>query len=134
PPGAIERYRRRISGPLRDRFDLSMELPALPWAELRGGPIPEASATVRARVDAARDRQRVRQGTVNARLDGAALRSACRLDDAAAERLLASGVARLQLSARSVTRVLRVARTIADLSARDAIAREDVAEALQFRT
>lgn len=132
-PPAVERYRQRLSGPLRDRFDLALELPALPWADLQDAAPGESSRAVRRRVCDARARQLHRQGCVNGRLDGRTLREACRLADRASESLLARGVAKFHLSARGVTRVLRVARTIADLKAAQAIAASDLAEALQFR-
>jgi magnesium chelatase family protein len=132
PPAAVESYRRRLSGPLRDRFDLSLELPAVPWQDLRSGPPGESSADVRARVEAARARQMARQGGLNARLDGRALRQASVLDPRA-EALIGDGVARLGLSARAVMRILRVARTIADLEGAGALTATHVAEALQYR-
>jgi magnesium chelatase family protein len=132
PPLAIERYRQRLSGPLRDRFDLRLELPALPWADLRGPLEGESSAVVRARVIAARKRQFARQGVANGRLEGRALERVCGIDRAA-EKLLARAVATLALSARAVARVLRVARTVADLEAADTVATGHVAEALQLR-
>jgi magnesium chelatase family protein len=133
PPAAVESYRRRLSGPLRDRFDMSIEVPALPWSDLRHNAPGESSATVRARVLEARARQRARQGCLNARLDGRALRAACPLDGGSAEALLAHGMSRLQLSARAVMRVLRVARTIADLEGQDALTAGHLGEALQYR-
>lgn len=131
-PLQVERYRARLSGPMRDRFDLSVEVKAVPWRELRATTMGEASAVVRARVVAARDRQVQRGVSLNARLDGAALKRHCALD-AAGERMLSMAMGRQLLSARGTTRVLRVARTIADLAAREAIAAQDIAEALQFR-
>jgi magnesium chelatase family protein len=132
PPVAIERYQRRLSGPLRDRFDLCLELPALPWADLRSPTASESSATVRSRVVRARRRQLDRQGSTNGGLEGRALERVCRIDGAA-DALLARGVAKFGLSARAVARVLRVARTLADLNDSADIAREHVAEALQLR-
>ncbi len=132
-PLAIDRYQRRLSGPLRDRFDLSLDLPAVPWSDLRTDESGEASASVRARVLTARTRQLARQQCLNARLEGRALRAACAFDDQSAEMLLAAGVARLRLSARAVMRVLRVARTVADLEGSAALTATHVAEALQFR-
>ncbi len=117
---------------MRDRFDLSVEVHAVPWKDLRATTPGESSGAVRARVIAARHRQRQRDGVLNFALEGAALRRACALD-AAGERLLAMAMGRQLLSARGTTRVLRVARTIADLACRDAIAANDVAEAIQFR-
>jgi magnesium chelatase family protein len=131
-PTAVDRYKSRLSGPMRDRFDLSVEVQAVPWKDLRATTPGEPSAAVRARVVAARNRQRHRDGMLNVALEGAALRRACRLD-AAGERLLAMAMGRQLLSARGTTRVLRVARTIADLSGREAIASSAVAEAIQFR-
>ena len=117
---------------MRDRFDLAVEVRAVPWRELRASTPGESSAVVRARVVAARDRQLARGGVLNARLDGAPLRAACALD-AAGERLLGMAMGRQLLSARGTTRVLRVARTVADLAGRARIEAADVAEALQFR-
>ncbi|TAK17611.1 MAG: ATP-binding protein, partial [Acidobacteria bacterium] len=131
-PAVIERYRARLSGPMRDRFDLSVDVRAVPWRDWRSAVRGEPTAAVRARVVRARAAQTTRHGVLNAQLTGAALRTACALDGAG-ERLLALGARQLELSARGVTRVLRVARTIADLNGRMAIAPGDVAEALQFR-
>jgi len=133
PPALVERYQRRLSGPMRDRFDLTVEVQAVPWADLRAEAPAESSAPVRVRVLAARDRQRQRQRGLNAHLEGRTLRVVCRRADDRAERVLEMGVLRLGLSARAVTRVLRVARTIADLNGHDAIAAEHLTEALQFR-
>lgn len=133
PPGAMERYQRRLSGPLRDRFDLAVELPAVTWSEIRGGVSGEASATVRARVLAARTRQFDRQGRLNSHLDGRLRERYCQPTDARTERLLGRAVSRFQLSARAVGRVLRVARTIADIEGVETVTVPHVAEALQFR-
>jgi magnesium chelatase family protein len=133
PPALVERYQRRLSGPMRDRFDLTVEVQAVPWADLRAEAPAESSSPVRVRVLAARDRQRQRQRGLNAHLEGRTLRVVCRRADDRAERVLEMGVLRLGLSARAVTRVLRVARTIADLNGHDAIAAEHLTEALQFR-
>jgi magnesium chelatase family protein len=133
PSLAVERYQRRLSGPLRDRFDLSLEIPALPWTDMQGTGAVESSAAVRQRVVAARIRQQERQGCTNARLEGTKLQGVCRLDGPDSERLLGNGVERFGLSARAVTRVLRVARTLADLGAEATIRRSHIAEALQLR-
>lgn len=131
-PATIERYQSRLSGPMRDRFDLTVAVRSVPWRDWRTLGGGETSHAVRARVVDARRRQAARQGALNAQLTGAPLKRACALNRGA-ENLLAHGVRQMMLSARGATRVIRVARTIADLSAREEIAAEDVAEALQFR-
>jgi magnesium chelatase family protein len=133
PPGAVDRYQRRLSGPLRDRFDLSIDLPAVTWADLQGGAVAEATATVRARVVAARSRQIARQGCLNGRLGGRRADQPCRPADRSTEHLLEQAVDRFGLSARAVARILRVARTIADIEGVEALAASHLAEALQFR-
>lgn len=135
PPGAVERYHRRLSGPLLDRIDLHVDVPALPRDELLDGPDGESSREVRHRVVAARARQRRRLGpiTTNASMRPSELERDTTLD-AATRRLLERGIDRLGLSARAYARVLRVARTIADLADRERIEAPDVAEALQYRT
>jgi magnesium chelatase family protein len=132
PPGVVDRYQRRLSGPLRDRFDLSLDLPAVTWEEMRTGDPGESTAVVRDRVVAARARQIRRQGRLNGRLDGSR-GEWCRLSDARAERLLGQAVSRFGLSARSTARILRVARTIADIEGVGGMAARQLAEALQFR-
>ena len=133
PPSSVERYRGRLSGPLRDRFDLSLDLPGLDWAEMQGQSPAESTLAVRNRILTARARQLARQGCLNGRLGGRQLQAMCRMAPAA-DKLLGKGVTKLTLSVRAVTRVLRVARTLADLEAsmEDLEARH-VAEALQFR-
>jgi magnesium chelatase family protein len=129
----LDRYRRRISGPLLDRLDLHVDVPAVPPAALPSTGSAEPSRAVRERVLAARERQAGRGGArVNARLKGAALRRACPLDDAG-RRLLGSAVERLGLSARAHDRILRVARTIADLEGSESIRTAHLAEAVQYR-
>jgi magnesium chelatase family protein len=117
-------------------MDLTVDVAALPPADLTSTHSGEPTAPIRARVEAARARQQARaDGTgtsLNARLQPRALRRACRLD-AAGERLLARASERLGLTARAFDRVLRVARTIADLHDADAVSAEHLAEALQFR-
>jgi magnesium chelatase family protein len=129
-------YRRRISGPLLDRIDLHVDVPAVPPALLGSVGAGPESATVRGRVARARDRQAARAGPrvarCNARLRGAALRRLCAPDDAG-RKLLSDAVTRLGLSARAHDKVLRVARTIADLEGREAIGVAQVAEAIQYR-
>jgi len=132
-PDVIRRYRGKVTGPILDRIDLHVQVPRLPAADLRpDAPPGEATSTVRARVIAARERQHKRAGTCNARLDPAVLARDCRLH-ATDQALLETAADRLQLSARAVHRVLRVARTIADLEGAAAIATAHLAEALAYR-
>ena len=131
-PDVIARYQGRLSGPLLDRLDLQVEVPALAPQLLSGAADGESSAVVAARVAAAQARQRVRQVELNATLALGALERHAPLD-AASRQFLQTAVARLGWSARGYHRVLRVARTIADLAGRDLIAVSDVAEAIQLR-
>jgi magnesium chelatase family protein len=133
PQPVIERYAQRLSGPLRDRFDLAVDIGAVPWRDLATAEPGETTAEVRPRVAAARTRQISRQGTLNAKLEGRSLQKFCRPADKTGEELLARGVSRLGLSVRAMTRVLRVARTLADLDRCDAVAHRHLAEALHFR-
>ena len=129
----IRRYRARISGPLLERIDLHVEVPRLPSSALRtDGPPGEASAVVRERVVAARARQLARGDCTNARLDQSQTDSFCRLAKRDSE-LLERAVESLQLSARSLHRILRVARTIADLAAAETIATPHLTEAIGYR-
>jgi magnesium chelatase family protein len=132
----LDRYRRRISGPLLDRIDLHVDVPAVPCAALPTAGSAEPSRHIRERVCAARRRQAERAASggahINARLKGAALRRACRID-AAGRKLLANAVEKLGLSARAHDRILRVARTIADLEGSDPILTGHLAEAVQYR-
>ncbi|HET8540343.1 MAG TPA: YifB family Mg chelatase-like AAA ATPase [Anaeromyxobacter sp.] len=126
----LVKYRRRVSGPLLDRIDLHVDVPAVaPELLGTGGGTP--TADVRERVVRARGRQAARGGA-NARLRGAPLRRACALD-ADGRRLLQAAVERLGLSARAHDKVLRVARTIADLEGAEAVRAAHVAEAVQYR-
>ncbi len=130
---AVARYRARISGPLLDRIDLHVQVPRLPPAELHGeAAAGEASAAVRARVVAARDCQQRRAGKANAHLGPSETLRDCTLAPAD-HALLEQAMERLQLSARSMHRILRVARTIADLGGSGAIERPHLAEALGYR-
>lgn len=132
-PDRIRHYWSRLSGPLLDRIDLHVAMGRLPPQALRAGASPgEASAAVRGRVASAQARQRARAGQLNARLDASGLATACALADDS-QRLLEQAAERLQLTARSLHRVLRVARTIADLDRSDAIATPHLAEALGYR-
>jgi magnesium chelatase family protein len=135
-PAQVARYRGRLSGPLRDRIDLIVDVPAVPVAALAETAPGESSAAVRGRVLDARDRQRHRYGSqgprTNAELRGSRLSHACRPDDDG-RAMLKNAVGRFGLSARGYDRVLKVARTIADLEATDEIGARHVAEALQYR-
>ena len=130
----IARYRGRISGPLLDRIDLQIEVPSLPVDALprRPGQVVESSAAVRARVVAAAALQRVRQGKPNAQLQPKEIERLCR-PDAQGETLLKNAFARLSLSARAYHRILKVARTIADLAAAKDLTASHVAEAIGYR-
>lgn len=133
PPGVPQRYRRRISGPLRDRVDLWVRVDRVPPALLVAGPVPEGSAAVAARIAAARERQRARTGDVpNGRVRGRQLRAVCRLSPAATARAIQLAE-REGLSGRGTERLLRVARTIADLEGADAVVEAHLDEAARFR-
>ncbi len=129
---AIGTYRARLSGPLVDRIDLHVEVPALPYQQLATAEAGESTSAVRARVAAARDRQRDRGKTWNARLPSAALARVATLDGAG-HQLLERAATRLGLSARAITRIRRVARTIADLEGSAAVRAVHLAETLQYR-
>ena len=131
-PLQVQRYRGRLSGPLRDRIDLVVEVPAVPVATLSAPANGECSAAVRGRVVAARARQMAR-ACLNAALSDASLRVHCQLDGDGI-RLLDNAAKRLVLTARAYHRVLRVSRTIADLAGEDHVRADHVAEALQFRS
>ena len=135
-PGERERYLAKLSRPLLDRIDLHLELPAVSYSEIQAEGREEGSASIRARVVAARARQAARlAGTpagVNARMSGRQVRRWCVVPPDAA-RLLSTAVSRLGLSARAYHRVLKVARTIADLEEREGITRDHVSEAIQYR-
>ena len=131
-PDQIARYRGRLSGPFLDRIDLLLEVPALSPEELASRPQGESSAAVRPRVAAALARQRQRQGKANALLAGQEVEQHC-TPDAAGLALLQRAAAQLDLSARAWHRLLRVARTIADLAASEAITSPHIAEAIQLR-
>ncbi|WP_141057839.1 YifB family Mg chelatase-like AAA ATPase [Stenotrophomonas rhizophila] len=129
----IQRYRGRVSGPLLDRIDLHVEVPRLEPHELRDDtPCGEDSSTVRARVVAARELQLGRSGKANAQLQPGELAQHCRLSTPDRQ-LLEDAVERLQLSARSMHRILRVARTVADLEGSEEIRTAHVAEAIGYR-
>jgi magnesium chelatase family protein len=129
---AIHRYRGRISGPLLDRIDLHVEVPAQKPELLSAGPEGETTAQARARVVAARNRMLERQGRANAALDSRGLRKHLHAD-AAAISLLDQAVTELGFSARAYDRILKVARTIADIDGREGVGLDDVSEAIGYR-
>ena len=131
-PDQVARYQGKLSGPLLDRIDLQIEVPALPIQDLLGAPASEDSATVRARVLAARERAAQRQGHVNQALASTGLERHAALD-ADANLWLQKAATRLGWSGRATHRALRVARTIADLAGCERIAIAHLAEAMQYR-
>jgi magnesium chelatase family protein len=128
----IQRYLGKISGPLLDRIDLHIEVPAVPYKELRGRADGVSTAEMRARVETCRAVQR-RRGFYNAQIPSRQLRSLCVLDDSG-ERTLEMAVRRMGLSARAHDRILKVARTVADLDGVESVAAKHVAEAVQYRS
>ncbi|WP_312756362.1 ATP-binding protein, partial [Pulveribacter sp.] len=131
-PEQVARYQARLSGPLLDRIDLHVEVPALPADELLAAPPGEASGAVRERVAAAHARALARQGKANQALAGQEIDQRAHLDDAA-RAFLQTAAARLGWSARGTHRALKVARTIADLAGSEAVGVAHVAEAVQYR-
>ena len=133
PRLVADRYADRISGPLRDRIDLWVAMPPVPPALLVGEERPESSAVVAERIARTRERQIAGRSRLNARLSGRALRTACRLTRATEAR--AVELAELdRLSARGTERLLRVARTIADMAAVDVVGNDALEEAARFRS
>lgn len=132
----VLRYQKRISGPLLDRIDIHVHVPRVEYEKLAGDRLGEKSETIRARVEQARERQRQRfAGTnlqVNADMGPAEVRQYCTLDDAG-KQLLRSAMQQMQLSARAYHRILKLARTIADLAESDKIETHHLAEAIQYR-
>jgi len=137
-PNARERYMGRVSGPLIDRIDIHVEVPPVPWRQLRGQADGLTSQEMRAQVIAARGIQRERFAgsaggtTTNATMSSRQVRAFCKLDSSG-ESLLKQAMSELGLSARAHDKVLRIARTIADLEARENIAAHHLAEAIQYR-
>ena len=131
-PNAVDRYNARLSGPFLDRIDLRVHVPRVPYEELRDAAPRERSSEVRRRVVAARERMARRGRRANTELTVAELRRHCSLD-AAAERLVAGAVKERRLSARGYHRLLRVARTVADLAGSESVGREHLASALLLR-
>ncbi|SMF13067.1 magnesium chelatase family protein [Alteromonadaceae bacterium Bs31] len=131
-PQQIARYRDKISGPLLDRIDLQVHVAALAIQELQQKPDGESSKFIRKRVGLARDKQINRQGKLNAELSGRELHTFCKLGDKE-NHLLAAALTRLQLSARAYDRILKVARTLADMANESEIGVVHVSEALGYR-
>ncbi len=131
-PDQISRYQGKLSGPLLDRIDLQVEVPSLTEAELLGAAPSEPSANIAERVRAARERMLARQGRLNALLDEGDLREQCRLRPEA-EDMLRRAMSRMSWSARTVHRVLKLARTAADLAGSDEIGAPHLAECVQYR-
>jgi magnesium chelatase family protein len=134
-PIAISRYLSKLSGPLLDRIDMHVEVPRLLYDDMSRGRSAEGSVTVRQRVESARRLQRLRLGSVgsNASMAAKLLRDHCALDERG-RALLAAAVTKLHLSARAHDRILRVARTIADLAGSERVAPEHLAEAAGYRS
>lgn len=138
-PTQIQRYLNRVSGPLLDRIDMHIEVESIPAERLSSDVPEESSAEIRARVEAAREIQRRRYENdpagirINAQLSARNLNRACKTSDAAQNLLLLS-CEQLRLSNRAYTRILKVARTIADLEGADVITEEHISEAVQYRT
>jgi magnesium chelatase family protein len=137
PPVMIDRYLGRVSGPLLDRIDIHLAVPAVAWRDLAGAGDEEPSAAIRARVERARVAQRERFAgrpgvRANAHMTSRDIRRHCRLTEPV-EALLRTAITRLALSARAYHRVLKIARTIADLAGEGEIRAPHVAEAIQYR-
>lgn len=131
-PDQVARYRGRLSGPFLDRMDIFIDVPALSPEELQSRPAGESSAVVRERVIAARRIQFVRQGMANARLSTGDVERWC-LPDQAGRTLLEKAIRRLSLSARAYHRLLRLARTLADLDQSEPVVGKHIAEAILYR-
>ena len=133
----VEQYMRRISGPLLDRIDMYIEVPSVEYEAMRRREQPESSAVIRQRVNAAREVQKQRfagtEVSCNAYMTPAMIGRYCRLDDAG-EKLMQGAFDRLGLTGRSHDRILRMARTIADLEGAEAIEAPHLAEAIQYRS
>jgi magnesium chelatase family protein len=131
-PDQVSRYRNKISGPLLDRIDIQIEVPAVPHEDLLKQAAGETSAAIQARVEIARQRQLARQGKPNAQLTVSEIDALC-IPDTQGETLLRQAMIRLNLSARAYHRVLKMARTIADLAGNENILTQHIAEAVQYR-
>ena len=136
-PSQIQRYRAKVSGPLLDRIDIHVEAPPVSVTELRGTETAETSAVIRERIHQSRTLQEARfRGTpvlTNARMSHRQIREHCGLDAKLGD-LLQQAMERLRLSARAYDRILKVARTIADLASSDRIQAPHLLEAIQYRS
>lgn len=132
-PDQVKRYRNKISGPLLDRIDMHVPVRTIKTAELHAVSTGESSDAIRARVEVVRARQMARQGKTNAALAPQELEPLCQLT-ASDKQLLQQAIEKLGLSARAYHRVLKLARTLADLHERDTIGTHDITEALSYRT
>jgi magnesium chelatase family protein len=137
-PGQVQRYRQRISGPLLDRIDLHIEVPSIEYRDMASERAEEPSSAVRERVSAARKRQQARfandsKTNCNARMGTKHLKQWCKPDWESQE-LIRVAMTELNLSARAYDRILKVARTIADLASAEGITGEHVSEAIQYRS
>jgi len=132
----VTKYQKRISGPMLDRIDIHVEVPRVDYEKLSSDRLGETSASIRERVQAARERQRIRfEGSdivCNSDMRVAEVRQFCKLDEAG-DSLVRSAMSQLNLSARGYHRVLKLARTIADLAGSEQIQSVHLAEALQYR-
>jgi magnesium chelatase family protein len=135
-PSTVTRYQKRISGPLLDRIDIHVEVPRVAYDKLTDSRLGETSESVRARVETAREKQRLRFVSTglacNADMRPADVRVYCKLGDAGLS-LMRTAMSQLQMSARGFHRVLKLARTIADLASSEPIQPAYLAEALQYR-
>lgn len=131
-PDNIARYKNKISGPMLDRIDMTIQVPALTEEELTGTSFSESSMDIRARVEKARSAQLARQGKANFALGTQEIETLCQPDEAGLT-LLKTAIARLNLSARAYHRILKLARTIADLASESDIQSTHIAEAIQYR-
>jgi magnesium chelatase family protein len=137
-PNQVQKYRQRVSGPLLDRIDIHVEVPAVQYQEISSREPAESSASIRDRVEAARKVQGARfrgknKVSCNARMSTRLIKTFCQLDDQSAE-LIKMAMTELQLSARAYDRILKVSRTIADLDGAESIQSNHVGEAIQYRT